>query len=77
MILVTGATGFIGRSLMRRLPEASKVRCLVRRDVRLGEGMDVSGPLGEPDEAIASDDFEVFQLCASGPDVPADPACDD
>lgn len=39
--------------------------------------MDVTGVSGQPDQAIASDDYGVFEQCASGPGVPASDSCDD
>lgn len=39
MILITGATGFVGRNLIKRLSNTSKVRCLIRKDINLGENV--------------------------------------
>jgi hypothetical protein len=39
--------------------------------------LDVEGPGGGPDGDIDQGDLTFFEACASGPDVPADPACDD
>jgi hypothetical protein len=39
--------------------------------------MDVSGASGQPDDALVQQDLVAFELCASGPGIPADPACDD
>ena len=35
MILITGATGFVGRHLVARLAGEGKLRCLVRRSPRV------------------------------------------
>jgi len=39
--------------------------------------MDVTGVSGTPDQAIAGDDYGIFEQCASGPGVPGNDACDD
>jgi hypothetical protein len=39
--------------------------------------MDLTGPGGTPDNALTQTDYGIFEACASGPGVIADPACDD
>lgn len=39
--------------------------------------LDVTGPGDVPDDALDQQDLVAFELCASGPGIPADPACDD
>jgi hypothetical protein len=39
--------------------------------------LDVTGPGGEPDNAIDQQDLNLFELCASGPGILASPTCDD
>ncbi len=41
MILITGASGFVGRNLIRHLEPRSNVRCLVRHEVRGLEGCEL------------------------------------
>ncbi len=41
MILITGATGFVGRNLIKKLSKNEKVRCLVRKNIYLGENIEV------------------------------------
>ena len=33
MIIITGASSFVGRNLLRNIPDDSKVLCLVRRKI--------------------------------------------
>lgn len=48
MILITGATGFIGTHLLKRL-SGTKIRCLVRKDTVLGNNVEtVKGDLTDP-----------------------------
>ncbi len=41
MILVTGATGFVGKNLIEKLSKNQKIRCLVRKDSDLGKSIEV------------------------------------
>lgn len=41
MILVTGATGFVGKYLIKKLSKKEKIRCLTREDINLGENIEV------------------------------------
>lgn len=41
MILITGATGFVGRNLIKKLSKNEKVRCLVRKNIYLGENIEI------------------------------------
>lgn len=50
MILVTGATGFVGANLVKELSKTQKIRCLVRRGVNLGKNIElVKGDLRNAD----------------------------
>jgi dihydroflavonol-4-reductase len=57
-VLVTGATGFIGANLVRRLVErGDEVTCLIRKPNLCLEGLDVrllTAPLGDRPEEIAA-----------------------
>ncbi|WP_067817719.1 SDR family oxidoreductase [Nocardia inohanensis] len=70
MILVTGATGTVGRAVIDRLLEqGAPIRALARRPANLPEGVEiVPGDLGEPaDVAAALDGVEQVFLLSSGP----------
>lgn len=74
MILITGATGTIGRELVKQLVEASqKVRVLVRdpaKALKFGSRVEVvKGDLSKPETlgAVFVGVDKVFVLCAAGP----------
>ncbi|ADJ49046.1 nucleotide-diphosphate-sugar epimerase/NmrA family protein [Amycolatopsis mediterranei S699] len=78
MILVTGATGTVGREVVRQLVEAGRpVRALTRDPAAaaavLGDGVEfVAGDLGRPETlpaAVAGAD-SVFLLSGGGPETP-------
>ncbi|MEJ2858934.1 MULTISPECIES: NAD(P)H-binding protein [unclassified Saccharothrix] len=75
MILVAGATGVVGREVVRQLvARGEKVRALVRRrDPALGDGVEVAvGDLGHPRalEVAMSGVDAVFALTGGGPETP-------
>ncbi len=80
LILVTGATGNIGRPLLEELVDIeAAIRILVRNPSRLGERFDhldiVAGDLDEPATlAAAMEGVSRVFLLAPGPDVPAQDA---
>ncbi len=77
MILVTGATGTVGREVVRQLLEAGQpVRALTRdpdKAPALGDGVQfVAGDLGRPEtlSAVLDGVHSVFLLSGGGPETP-------
>lgn len=55
MIFVTGATGFVGKNLVKKLAKDKKIRCLVRKDEYLGKNIEiVKGDLTDKKSLIAA-----------------------